>query len=275
MIQTKYFGLRQLNSYEQVRIHIKIYIAYFIAFYHFSFKCYWCASFEVPNYPGTSLTPSHTCLLIFTHRDRSYTHAFCLTSNIAQCNYEYKKKGLKFCYATTHCFLGKSWMRIWNIFSCWHKFNVIRLFPFEMDTRSGSKMRIRTYFTHNCGITCIIDSKTEHLWSQFLAEHHDYGSVSVKTKVCYCWMPLLVNLFIKFSIVPLLLLFTSCQWILYCRVRVWVQYLSFTGYHRPSPYWWWQTQFHSIYIYSVYIYVLFISKRVWGHYGELISVKTQ
>ena len=24
---------------------------------------------------------------------------------------------------------------------------------------------------------------------------------------------------------------------------------------------------------NVYIYVLFISKRVWGHYGELISVK--
>ena len=118
------------------------------------------------------------------------------------------KKGLKFCYATTHCFLGKSWMRIWNIFSCWHKFNVIRLFPFEMDTRSGSKMRIRTYCTHNCRMTCIIDSKTEHLWSQFLAEHHDYGSVSVKTKVCYCWMPLLENLFIKFSIVPLLLLFS-------------------------------------------------------------------
>ena len=31
----------------------------------------------------------------------------------------------------------------------------------------------------------------------------------------------------------------------------------------------------SIYIYSVYIYILFISKRVWGHYGELISVKIQ
>ena len=26
---------------------------------------------------------------------------------------------------------------------------------------------------------------------------------------------------------------------------------------------------------NVYIYVLFISKRVWGHYGELISVKIQ
>ena len=121
------------------------------------------------------------------------------------------KIGLKFCYATTHCFLGKSWMRIWNIFSCWHKFNVIRLFPFVMDTRFGSKMRIRTYFTHNCGITCIIYSKTEHLWPQFLAEH---------TKVCYCWMPLLVNLFIKFSIVPVLLLFTSCQhWTTWSRVN--------------------------------------------------------
>ena len=31
----------------------------------------------------------------------------------------------------------------------------------------------------------------------------------------------------------------------------------------------------SIYIYSVYIYILFISKRVRGHYGELISVKIQ
>ena len=31
----------------------------------------------------------------------------------------------------------------------------------------------------------------------------------------------------------------------------------------------------SIYIYSVYIYILFISKRVVGHYGELISVKIQ
>ena len=31
----------------------------------------------------------------------------------------------------------------------------------------------------------------------------------------------------------------------------------------------------SIYIYSVYIYILFISKRVWGHYGKLISVKIQ
>ena len=29
----------------------------------------------------------------------------------------------------------------------------------------------------------------------------------------------------------------------------------------------------SIYIYSAYIYILFISKRVRGHYGELISVK--
>ena len=65
------------------------------------------------------------------------------------------------------------------------------------------------------------------------------------------------------------------RWILYCRVRVWVQYLSFAGYHRPLPYRRWPTQFHSIYIYSVYIYVLFISKRVWGHYGELISVKIQ
>ena len=63
------------------------------------------------------------------------------------------------------------------------------------------------------------------------------------------------------------------EWILYCRVRVWVQYLSFAGYHRQSPYQRWLTQFRSIYIYSIYIYILFISKRVLGHYGELISVK--
>ena len=32
----------------------------------------------------------------------------------------------------------------------------------------------------------------------------------------------------------------------------------------------------SFYLYlNVYIYILFISKRVWGHYGELISVKIQ
>ena len=53
--------------------------------------------------------------------------------------------------------------------------------------------------------------------------------------------------------------------------RVWVQYLSFAVGHHRLAYRWWPTQFHSIYIYSVYIYVLFISKRVWGHYGELIS----
>ena len=31
----------------------------------------------------------------------------------------------------------------------------------------------------------------------------------------------------------------------------------------------------SIYTYSVYIYILFISNSVWGHSGELISVKIQ
>ena len=41
---------------------------------------------------------------------------------------------------------------------------------------------------------------------------------------------------------------------------------------RPPPKWH-SVVAVSIYIYSVYIYILFISKRVWGHYGELISVK--
>ena len=67
----------------------------------------------------------------------------------------------------------------------------------------------------------------------------------------------------------------SPTWILYSRGRVWVQYLSFAVGHRQMPYRQWPTQFRSIYIYSVYVYVLFISKRVWGHYGELISVKIQ
>ena len=62
-------------------------------------------------------------------------------------------------------------------------------------------------------------------------------------------------------------------WILYSRGRVWVQYLSFAVGHRRMPFRRWPTQFRSIYIYSVYVYVLFISKRVWGHFGELISVK--
>ena len=65
------------------------------------------------------------------------------------------------------------------------------------------------------------------------------------------------------------------KWILYSRGRVWVQYLSFAVGHHRMPYRRWPTQFCSIYIYSVYVYILFISKRVWGHYGELISVKIQ
>ena len=57
--------------------------------------------------------------------------------------------------------------------------------------------------------------------------------------------------------------------------RAWVHHLSLSSGHRRMPFRRWPTQFHSIYIYSVYIYILFISKRVWGHYGELISVKIQ
>ena len=41
---------------------------------------------------------------------------------------------------------------------------------------------------------------------------------------------------------------------------------------RPPPKWHSAVAI-SIYIYSVYTYILFISKRAWGHYGELIAVK--
>ena len=62
------------------------------------------------------------------------------------------------------------------------------------------------------------------------------------------------------------------MWILYACFWVWVHNLCLSSGHRQINV---SAVAVSIYIYSVYIYILFISKRVWGQYGELILVKIQ